>query len=148
MQIFNHKTVVGLFDNDKDVEQAVAQLQESGFGQEGDDSLQIIDEHRLAQETPIDAPGRKIIARPGPGVASAGPAVEFNPVTEAGTEASNIERSTYQALTDRGLGDEEASFYARQVTRGNSLVIAETTKERAAKAADIMNQAGAKTLES
>jgi len=148
MHIFNHKTVVGLFDSDQDVEQAVAQLQESGFGQEDDNALRIIDRHRLTQESPIDAPGQEALIQPQQGLSASGPAVIYNPITEAGTEANNVERYTHQALTDSGLGDEEASFYARQVARDNSLVLVETTKERAAEAANIMSQAGARTLES
>lgn len=148
MQIFNHKTVVGLFDHDQAIEQAVGQLQKSGFDQEDDDALQIIDQHRLAQESPIEGSGRSIMPQPRHSSPVGGTAAPFNLITEAGTEASNIERSTYHALTDRGVGQEEAWFYARQVARGSSLVIIEATKERAAQAAGIMNQAGAKTLES
>jgi hypothetical protein len=145
--IFNNKTVVGLFDNDKDMETALDQLQKLGFGPEDEASLEIIDQYRLAQETPIDALGGEIPAQPKRGLVVDGAAVGYNPITDAGLEIGNIEQRTHEVLTDRGLGDEEAWFYARQVARGNSLIIIETDQEQTVEAADLLKQAGARTLE-
>lgn len=148
MQLFNNNIAVGLFDSDQDVEKAVSQLQERGFGAENDETIQIIDEHRLTTETPIDVPSQNILAQTNPGMGGVAPAVEFNPVSAAGAEAGAgaIERSTLEFLQDKGLGEEESSYYARQVARGNSLVVVETTEERAAKAADLMNETGARAM--
>lgn len=147
MQIFNKTTVVGLFDNDQAVEKAVAQLQEHDLDRGDDTALQIIDDNRLTQELPSEAAGRKAVSQPGTNVAAGGPAVLFTPSKDVGSEATNIEQGAYDLLTDRGLGKEEASFYARHVARGNKLVILETGEDKAAQASDIMRAAGARTLE-
>lgn len=147
MQIFNKTTIVGLFGSDQEVEKAVAQLQEHNLDKGRDNALQIIDDNRLNQEMPTQAAGRKAVSQPGTGVAAGGPAVLFTPAKEVGTEKNNIERSAYQFLTGEGLGNEEASFYARHLARGNKLVILKTSEDKASKASEIMRAAGARTLE-
>ena len=143
IRIFNSKTVVGLFDNDQAVEQAVSCLQKLGFG-EAEDDIQIIDQHRLAQEAPVEATTQEAIAQPGTGIAAKGPASVFNPITEAGLEGRVTERSIFEFLIDQGLGDEEARFFSQHTSSGNKLVVVETTKERAGQAEEAMKEASAK----
>jgi hypothetical protein len=142
IKIFNSKTVVGLFDNDQAVEQAVSRLQELGFG-EKEDAIQIIDQHRLAQEAPVKATAREAVPQPGSGIAAAGPAAAFNPISEGG-EAKAIERSIFEFLIDQGLSDEEARFFSQHTTAGGKLVVIETTRERAGHAEGAMKEASAK----
>ncbi len=147
MQIFNKTTVVGLFGSDYEIEEAVAQLQEHNLDRGNGTKLEIIDDNRLSQELPSEAAGRKAVPQPGTNVAAGGPAVLFTPTKDVGTDKNNIEQGAYDLLTDRGLDNEEAAFYARHVARGNKLVILETEEEKAAQASDIMRAAGARTLE-
>jgi len=134
--ILNKTTVVGLFDNDKDVEKAVTALQKEGFGKD-DNKIRIVDEHRLAQETPIDVP-QKSFVQPGETIAE--------PAT-AGTIANKTavsEQSARESLMKLGLDQEEAEFHARHVTRGSSLVVIEADEARAPEAEKIMAQANAR----
>ena len=144
MKLFNSKTVVGLFDNDQAVEQAVTRLQELGFGAEDEDAIQILDQHRLAQEAPIEAASQDVIAQPETGLAAGGPAGLFNPITKAGVEDSSVEQETFDFLTDQGLGRDEARFFSQHVAGGGKLVVVETTKERAGEAEAAMKTASAK----
>lgn len=144
MKIFNDKTVVALFDADKNVEKAVAQLQAHGFGSKDEQEIQIVDKHRLSQEMPINVSGEGPMLRANRGVTAGAPATVYQPAAKAGTEAAAIERSAHQVLFELGLNSEEAAFFARHVARGNSLVIVDTTKERANEALNIVQQFGVK----
>jgi hypothetical protein len=147
MSIFNNSTVVGLFDNGKDVENALARLQEYGFGRDDEDEIQIIDEHRLAQELPVDTLGQRIIAQPDHGLAAGSPAAVYDPDSQAGVAAGTLERNAQEVLTGMGIGESEASFFARHIARGNPVVVVDTTEERASEAFKIMREANARTME-
>jgi hypothetical protein len=141
MDLFDSKVVVGLFDNDEDLDQAVAKLQEHGFGQ-GDDEIQLVDGRRLPQETPASTQNQRIVVSPatGSGGQLAGSVAAFD-LGDADMNETNLETR----LTEMGVDNEEATFYARQVKRGNALVIVETDEEeRGIEALNIMKQANAK----
>lgn len=146
MKIFNSKTVVGLFDRGKDIEKAIDQLQKQGFGQDDEKEVRIIDERHLAQEMPVDVVGQRIIAQPDKGLAAGNPAVLYDPGSQAGVEAGTVERNAQEVLTRLGIDDREASFFAQHIARGNSVVVVETSEERAAEALKIMQQANATAL--
>jgi hypothetical protein len=143
IKIFNSKKVIGLFDSDQDVDQTVSRLQELGFGEE-EDSIQIIDQHRLAQEAPADVVSQEVVTQPDKGVAAGGPAAVFDPKTKAGGEGSAAERKIFEFLTGQGLGEEEARFFSQHMSSGNKLVVVKTTKERAGQAEEAMKEASAK----
>ncbi len=142
MDLFTSKKVVGLFDNQEDLGQAVGKLHERGFGQEEDDLL-LIDKDHLSGETPILQQDEPFIVTPlsssGTGGATAVP-TEKN----VGTEKKSgmiIE----DKLTDLGIDDDERSFYAQHLRRGNTLVVVEADDDEAAESAQrIMKQTASK----
>jgi hypothetical protein len=141
-KIFNSKTVVGLFDNDQAVEQAVSRLQKLGFGEEEEDAIQIIDQHRLAQEAPVEVASQEVITQPGKGVTAGGRVAVFD--TKASGQGSAAEQEIFEFLTGQGLDEEEARFFSQHMSSGNKLVVVETTKERAGEAGEAMKEASAK----
>jgi hypothetical protein len=144
MNIFNDKTVVGLFDTDQAVEVAITELHKQGFGQE-EDEIRIVDENRLSQETPIGPLTQGAgAAIPGPGPTRPVGPLETKELEPTIPESAATERKVKELLTDKGFGNEEASFYAQHVRRGSALVIVKTTEEQAPKALDIMKRANAK----
>lgn len=142
MKIFNQKNVIGLFDRDKDVEKVVDALQKRGFGEDNDDEIRIIDRHRLPQEIPVDVPEQQIIPQTGTGHSPLpGPGgTMFDPIDDAGIESESIQDTVREYLVSMGLGDEEARFHAMHVARGSSLVVVDTTKDRAVEAEEVMSQ--------
>lgn len=139
MDILN-KTVVGLFDNDAQVEQAVKELQKEGFGQQDNERISVIDEYRLTEEIPLDEYGQqKITPAAASGTGSAGLPTIPTPVVQS--DSQSIENAVNDLLNDLGVGEEEATFYARQVARGNKLVIVEVGEDQAAEVLRIMQQA-------
>jgi len=144
VDLFGKKIVVGLFDNDEDVNQAVETLQQRGFG-EDDDEIQLVDEHRLAQEKPVPTRNQRIVASPGMGSGGTarGSAVLLDTASDEQQRAN--ETIIENKLIDIGLEGEEATFYAQQLSRGNKLVVVEVDDEdEAAEALGIMKQANAK----
>lgn len=140
MKIFNEKTVVGLFDNDSAVEEALSTLQERGFGEEDEDDIRVIDQNRLPIETPINQP----VQSSGPilpGTADA--AASRSTVVSSGEEPdrATVRAEVKRNLADLGLSEDESDFFADHVSRGNPLVIVETSADRAQEALDIMQQA-------
>lgn len=119
-------------------------MHNQGFGQE-EDEIQIIDKNCLSQETPIGSLDHSTgVTAPAPG--TTGPAGPFASGESGPTipESEATERQVTELLTDGGLGNEEASFYAQHVRRGSALVIFETTEKRAPEGLEIMTQANAK----
>jgi stress response protein YsnF len=154
------KTVIGLFDRMDDARQLVQQLIAQGF--EPDDiSLVSRQEGEYVTErgeerssgTAIGAGagaalggvggllvGLGALAIPGIGpVIAAGPLVTALAGAGIGAAAGGI----IGALTDLGVPEEEAHYYAEGVRRGGALVTVETDDQRADRAAEIMERAGA-----
>ena len=50
-----------------------------------------------------------------------------------------------EKLMDLGIGEKDVGFYARQVKRGNTLVVVETDDDKAQQASDIMRHFNAKS---
>lgn len=142
MKIYNNETVVGVFDNDKNVEQAVNKLEEMGLSQD-DDEIQVVDQNRMGQESTVDTP---VAASPAPGTAGPGPAIVTSKTADQDNQILNVEADVENMLTKLDVDGEEATFYARQVARGAKLMIVKTDSEHAPLALDIFKQTGANAL--
>lgn len=147
MRIFNETVVVGLFDSAKDAEKAVTDLDKQGFSPQSDDEIEVIDKTNLEGGIPIDkqGEGEGVAVPPPTGTAGpVGPVTPSKPVETPEADVRSIEMSVKDRLTDRGVDDEEAEYFARQAARGNTLIVVETSKERAPKALNILEQANAR----
>jgi hypothetical protein len=144
MTLFNNnETVLGLFGNTKNMEKAINNLSEQGLVND-EEKLQIIDEQHLKQQAPDIATAPSVV--PQQAHTDTVP-VGIEEIIKSGEDNANrVERNSHDMLTDFGLDDAEAKFYARHVARGNSLVILEIDKEQASKATDILEQFDATTL--
>ncbi len=142
MGIFNGKTVFGLFGRDDEVEKTVVKLQKRGFGKKDNQQIHIIDEHRLTQEMPINEAGQSVM--PPASRSATGPATVYNPVQTTGAELATIENSALTALKEKGLDHKAATFHARHIARGSSMVIVETPKEQVGEVEQIMKEANAR----
>jgi hypothetical protein len=131
MSLFE-KTVAGLFDNEQALQKAVHDLQKQGF--EREEHIRVIDEERLAAEKPFLKPVED--SKSPTRVVGTGTAVGPSGVTNA-TDADfpTVEAVAKDTLREVGIGPEEAAFFARQIGRGNSVVIVDTVEEQEAQQA-------------
>lgn len=139
--IFSNKSVVGLFDNDKDVEKALGELHKHGFGEENDDEINVL-------EHPFNVP-----AGPGENVEQATEGSTVQAATAAGSQAvplpGQTPADTYNDLEKRlhslGVSRDEATYYAQQAARGTTLVVVKTDSDRATNVSHIMEQTNARS---
>lgn len=127
------KTVVGLFSSGKDAERAMNELDKQGFDVENH-KIQVIDQSRLMAEQPVEMTGK------GEGVAvtpNTGPTFPIPPVSIPESDAKTVETNARAMLTDLGVDEEEASFYAGHVAHSSTLIVLEADEERAAQALNI-----------
>lgn len=127
MNPLRHKTVAALFDNQQALQKAVHELQKQGF--ERKEHIIVLDEDRVAAENPLLKPDED--SQSSPRLVGTGTAVGPRGVTNA-TDADfpTIETVAKDKLREAGLGLEEAAFFARQIDRGNSVVIVEIEEEQ------------------
>ncbi len=142
MKIFNDKVAVALFDNDKDVEDAVQELHDRSFGAEQEDEIQIIDQARLSVETPSKGPVADVADIPRRGTSGAAGRTAVG--VAGSSEPQQIEVNVSNTLVDLGIGREEADFFGRHVARGSAVVVVDTTEERAQEALEIMKKHNAR----
>jgi len=154
------KTVIGLFDRMDEGHQVVQELIDHGFerddislvsGQEGEYVTERGDERTSGAAVGAGAGaaiggisgllvGLGALAIPGIGpVIAAGPLVTALAGAGLGATAGGI----IGALTDLGVPEEEAHAYAEGVRRGGVLIAVDTDDQRADRAAEIMERAGA-----
>jgi uncharacterized protein (TIGR02271 family) len=154
------KTVVGLFDSMHEARQVVQELVDNGFR---NDDISIVAQHegetvteRAGDKTSGAAMGAGAGAAVGglggllvglsalaiPGV---GPVIAAGPLatTLAGAGLGAAAGGLLGALTDLGVPEEEAHYYAEGVRRGGAIVAVDTDDDRAERAADIMRRYGA-----
>ena len=124
--------IIGLFEDDRNLECAVNGLYERGFTR---DEIKIINPSHVSpeardylQDQQVGASARRRFAG---SVAAAWPWA--TPIDPTGL------------LTKLGVPKAEACFYAVNVKRGNRLVIVQTYHERATEAQHILRQANART---
>lgn len=138
----NSKTVVGLFDNDKDVERAINELADHGFGGENsDDTVEVIDRY-LFSDGDISA---QVIAVPIPSTGgSTGAGIVIDSGAENKSNSSAMVEQIQKILTDMNVDQEQATFYANRVARGGSLIVVESDAERIAEALNILTRVSTK----
>lgn len=122
MDIFHddRERVVGLFDNERDVEQTITQLQELGLNQ--DVEFELIDKNRLENKIPLQEsdPDTQSSQR------SVGRGTYVGPsgVTRSEfVETPTVETKAKERLTHLGIDDEEAAFFARHIARHSTVVV-------------------------
>jgi hypothetical protein len=124
------KTVVGLFDNSQDLEQALNELHSRGFGE---DEINI-------QQSPIIGQDKKLVTDPDTGDVSG---VMLDPDTPAASDPRVVVEigDPIGTLVDLGVPSEEAPFYAEGVKQGGTLLIVQIDDKRAPEVLNIMRLA-------
>lgn len=134
--IFDNKTVVGLFDNDTDVEQTLTELRKHGFGEENNDQIKVL-EHPLDMPT---GPGDKVEQATEGATVQAASAAGSQAVPVPGQTPADTHRDLEKKLHNLGVSSNETEYYAQQAVRGNTLVVVKTDSDRATKVSSIMEQ--------
>ena len=148
MNIFHNKEkVVGLFDNERDVEQTVARLQELGLS-ENDGQFEIIDKNRLESKIPLQE--SEPDTQSSPRAVGTGTAVGPMGVTRSEfVETPTVETKAKERLTHLGIGEEEATFFARHIARHGTVVVVETgSRVQADEVARLMQTGNARVSKS
>jgi hypothetical protein len=137
------KTIIGLFSDPKEMEKALMDLHEQGFGEE-EENLQVINGEQVEQQPQI------MIAAPvsSPGQIAAGsvPLVVDELVEDAGVDGPQQQRNMQERFKKMGLDDEEATFYAQNLARGSTVVVLETDEEHVAQAMETLDQFRARAV--
>jgi len=148
------KTVVGFFETYPQAQRAIDELVRNGFRR---DDLNIVTNKERYQEVEHDdAHGAAVGATTGavlggaaglvaamiPGV---GPVLAAGPLIAAlvGAGAGAVAGGIIGALVDAGVPEEDARLYEEGIRRGGTLLMVRAENDKAARAAQIMNQAGA-----
>jgi len=144
------RTVSGLFDSRAQGEQAVADLESSGISSS---QISVVapdeeSESGAAEGVTVGAAvggvggllaGLGVFAIPGIGpVVGAG----WLAATLMGAAAGGVAGGLLGSLTDAGIEEEDAHFYAEGVRRGGTLVTARVDEDQADAAAAILGQSG------
>jgi hypothetical protein len=124
------RTVVGLFDNSQDLEQALKELQARGFGE---DEINI-------QQDPIIGQDKKLVADPDTGEVSG---VMLDSDSPAASNSGVVVElgDPIGTLVDMGVSSEDAHFYAEGVKQGGTLLIVQTDNERIPEVVNVMSMA-------
>jgi hypothetical protein len=141
MDLFSNKTVVGLFDNEEELGQALSKLHKQGFGEE-EDELVLINQHYLAGENPFMQQEKQVIAAP---VSSSSGGMGAVIDGDVPAESNIPQTALEERLMDLGVDEEEVGFYTQEVKRGNTLVVVQTDDEKATQVQNIMRQEAAKS---
>jgi hypothetical protein len=123
-------TVVGLFDDSQDLEQALNELHSRGFGE---DEINI-------QQDPIIGQDKKLVADPNSGDISG---VMLDPDSPAASDPGVVVEmgDPIGTLIDMGIPSKEAHFYAEEAKQGGTLLIVQTDDERTREAMNVMHLA-------
>ena len=139
MDMFSNRIVIGLFDNQEDLGHALSKLHKQGFGEE--EELVFINEDHVVGESSVRQQDEPFVVSPSSVSETETKAIlDDDPLAEDNIPGIALE----EKLMDLGIDEKEVSFYARQVKRGNTLVIVETD-DKAQQAHDIMHQFNAKS---
>jgi heat induced stress protein YflT len=168
------KTVVGVFDSMQQAEDVVRQLERDGFSR--DDVSIVGHKDTSGRDTGADmatgsvtgasGTGSSVVADAGIGAAlggvgglllsfaalaipGVGPVLAFGPLVAAlgGAGIGAVAGGLIGALTEAGVPEEEAHYYAEGVRRGHVLVTVRTTEERAERAREVLDSSGAVDVE-
>ncbi len=141
MNVFNNTTIIGIFNSEKDLGDAIKALQERDFGKEGQE-LRVLDQTRMSQDALVQEDKPDVIVPPISG--SGTPLPAYGPMNQAtGSETEVMRENVQRELEKLGLDSGEAAFYADKVPTGNALLIVETDEERTEEALSIMKEANA-----
>ncbi len=153
------KTVVGMFESGKDVNDAITELMKQGFTKQ---EISVLARKEVIKETGVDVftgaevgaitggvaggvagllLGLGVLVVPGIGpIIAAGEFLTWVGATLLGAAAGAIGGGLIGSLTSLGLPEHEAHVFAEGVKRGNILVAVRTTDDRASIASDVMRQ--------
>jgi hypothetical protein len=143
MGIFDKtQPVVGLFSDDADVQRVVERLQAKGYGLEDEEDFVIID--RSWVEAEISGGGRGMAVPAGDGSSGSVAVVPqpFDPgqtrweSTQEGVEAIK------SAITDTGVDDEAAEFFAQRVARGATVIVVQADEEEVGEIQRLFEEVG------
>ena len=131
--------VIGLFDSERDVEQTIAELNKLGLNQK-DGDLELIDQDRLTSKIPLSSTPDTQNTQRAVGI---GTAVGPTGVTRSEfVESPTLQQRSEQRLVEVGVAGEEATFFARHIARGSTvLVVKAGNREQADEVVHLM-QAG------
>jgi hypothetical protein len=139
--------VVGLFDNERDVEKTMAKFHELGLSQD-EGGFEIVDKNRLTSKMPLQQsePDTQSSQR----TVGTGTAVGPMGVTRSEfVETPTVESKAKERLTHLGIDDEEATFFARHIARQSAVVVVEAdSSEQADEIARLMQAANARVSRS
>lgn len=162
-----NRTVVGLFDDFESAQRAAANLERAGIPR---DEISVVAGNESGKYKDY-ASGTGEVGKGVAGGAGAGAAIGgglgliaglmalaipgFGPVIAAGPIAAALTGAGIGAaaggliggLTKAGVSEQDAEYYAEGVRRGGVLVTVRTTDSLAGKAADILDEAGAKDVD-
>lgn len=138
------KTIVGLFDSDADVQQAVENLHAQGLYEQDDTDVIVIDRNYLAET--LEVPNVEIAGSPNSGIGRTTPIGPANPLLSLDNEGAKSKSTLKDTLVTMGLEDEEAAYLAGQATGGSPLVVVKTTGEHASEVQQAMKQANARNF--
>jgi uncharacterized membrane protein len=163
------KTVVGLFENYRDADRAVQELNARGFTR---NEISVAARQNVLREREVARDAREEVVAESAGAGAVGGAAVggiagllvglgaltipgIGPVLAAGTLATTLGSTAagagigaaagglIGALVGLGIPEEDAQFYAEGVKRGGVLVTVQTSDDRAMEALNVMRQANA-----
>jgi len=154
------KTVIGLFDSMHEARQVVQELIDNGFRS---DDISLVAQHEGETITErggdrtsgvavgagagaaVGGLGGLLVGLSALAIPGVGPVIAAGPIatTLAGAGLGAAAGGLLGALTDLGVPEEEAHYYAEGVRRGGALVTVDTDDHRADRAAEIMGRYGA-----
>jgi stress response protein YsnF len=160
------KTVVGLFDEMRDAERAVSELERAGIPRADISVLAGNASGRYGEYLEHDDTGKKVAGGAGAGAAIGGglglvagltalAIPGFGPIIAAGPIAAALTGAGLGAatggliggLTSSGVSHEDAEYYAEGLRRGGVLVTVRTHETSADRAAEILDQFGARDVD-
>jgi hypothetical protein len=119
MSIFADRTVVGLFDDEHDLEHALAGLEREGLSGENGENVVVLDRTRIESQ-PV--PPEPILA-------------PLQPITRSAPAPLSVEKTVEELLEKRHVDQPAAAFLARNVADGATLVIVSADDKAQAHAA-------------
>jgi hypothetical protein len=156
------KTIVGMFENTRDVDQALTELAKHGFGKS---DVSVVARREVLKESGLDITtgaevgaitgattggiaglliGLGALTIPGIGpIVAAGEFLTWVGATVLGLAAGAIGGGLLGGLVALGLPEHEAQVYVEGIKRGNLLVAVRAPEERIAEAEEVLRGANA-----
>jgi hypothetical protein len=133
-------TIIGVFDNDADLERALNQLNQAGF----EDDLRVIDPARPTRPNVSDeAMLGGIGAANTPAGSGSGNALPYVVPPFITTDEANRGEDILGVLGEYDLEQDEADYYVQRIQKGGKLVIVKTEDEQRDFVQDVMRRSQA-----